>query len=91
MTHTCQPRSVWGIGHPIPGVNPDKLEGPEVGAIVSYRNGSRTVEVLERSYVWSPGECRHKGGYRLYNSKVVRDINEPNWRVVVSDFDLSAI
>jgi len=91
MSHVCNFRSAWPIGHPLPEVNPDRLQGPEVGEIVSYKNGERIVEVLERSYVWSPGECRHKGGNRLYNAKVVRDINQPSWRVVVNDSDLSPV
>ena len=95
MTHVCNFRSAWPIGHPLPPVNPDRLQGPEVGTICTYtsHDGSdvRTVEVLERSYVWSPGECRHKGGNRLYNAKVVRDINQPSWRVVVNDSQLEVI
>lgn len=49
--------------------------------------------VLERSYVWSPGECRHNGGYRQYGSKVIRvtDILDGGrqYTVVVQDADLT--
>ena len=46
--------------------------------------------VLHRSYVWSPGECRHKGGYRHYDWSVIR-VFEPSreYEVVVNDSDLS--
>lgn len=48
--------------------------------------------VLERSYVWSPGECRHHGGYRRYDWSVIQVFpggDEPSYRVVVDDEELS--
>lgn len=45
--------------------------------------------VLRQSYVWSPGECRHRGGYRHYDWTVIR-VFEPSraYEVVVDDKDL---
>lgn len=50
----------------------------------SYRANS-VVRVVEQSYVWSPGECRHKGGHRNYDWSVV-DFGDV--RLVVNDSDL---
>ena len=47
------------------------------------------VRVVQRSYVSSPGECRHNGGYRRYDWSVVTD--EHGYRVVVNDSDLIPI
>ena len=45
--------------------------------------------VLARSYVWSPGECRHKGGYRRYDWKVISTVGEGRaYTAVVDDKDL---
>jgi hypothetical protein len=45
--------------------------------------------VLHRSYVWSPGECRHKGGYRRYDWTVISTVGEGRaYTVVVDDKDL---
>lgn len=49
----------------------------------------RFVRVVARSYVWSPNECRHNGGYRRYDWTVVDD--EHGYRVVVDDTDLITI
>ena len=49
------------------------------------------AEVIAQSYVWSPGECRHGGGYRRYDWTVIK-VFEPEgrtYRVVVDDTDLS--
>lgn len=47
--------------------------------------------IKARSYVWSPGECRHKGGYRRYDWKVIRTFGDGRWyTVVVDDKDLIA-
>lgn len=77
MTHVCDFSSAWPIGHPLPPVDPTKLRGPEVGTIVRYHDekyprwNGLLMRVRERSYVWSPGECRHGGGYRNYDWTVV--------------------
>lgn len=82
--HACDLSSPWPVGHPIPAEDPAKVGGPEVGALcvvtTKYRPG-RVVRVLERSYVWSPGECRSGGGNRLYHMAVITD--EHGYRVVV--------
>jgi hypothetical protein len=90
--HVCQLADVWPTGHPLPPVDPDRLTGPEVGAlcvITSKYNPGRVVRVLERSYVWSPGECRNNGGYRRYDWSLVTD--EHGYRVVMNDKDLITI
>lgn len=98
--HVCNLKASWPIGHPLPAVNPDKLTGPEVGEYVLYhdryaeragRPAEVVVKVLERSYVWSPGECRSKGGYRRYDWSVVERGPAGLGRVVVSDMDLSPL
>lgn len=100
--HVCNFRSAWPVGHPLPPEDPAKLRGPEIGSVHPYegRYGGpgQTATVLERSYVWSPGECRSKGGHRNYDWSVVRvdvpagsDERYPNGRsytVVVNDTDL---
>jgi hypothetical protein len=94
--HVC-PNNAWPTGHPLPPVDPAKLTGPEVGEFVMYQNkyrpndGAVVVKVLERSYVWSPGECRHKGGYRRYDWTVI-EVGPDRYRaVVVDDTDLSPL
>jgi len=90
--HDCQWGSPWPTGHPLPPEDPEKLQGPEVGTLCvitgKYKTG-RIVRIIERSYVWSPGECRSNGGYRHYNWSVVSD--EHGYRVVMDDKDLLPI
>ncbi len=102
IAHVCDHGSAWPIGHPEPVEDPARLIGPEVGSVHPYEGKyggpGQTAEVLQRSYVWSPGECRSNGGRRLYGSSVVRvivprggDERYPNGReytVVVNDTDL---
>lgn len=89
--HVCNMRSAWPVGHPLPPVNADRLTGPEVGTLCwslsecDFLSGV-VVKVVERSYVWSPGECRHGGGYRRYDWSVIE--YGPNKRVVVNDTEL---
>lgn len=77
--HICNLRSAWPIGHPLPPEDPAKLTGPEVGDLVVYNDPTYSrwhgmvMTVTARSYVWSPGECRSKGGHRLYSDSVVFD------------------
>ena len=49
------------------------------------------VKVLHRSYVWSPGECRSKGGYRHYDWSVIEEGPDGYRRVVVDDKKLSPL
>ena len=75
------PCKVVGCDHtsPVPE-DPAKLQGPEVGSLCIYYDEDfpqwhgLVVEVLHRSYVWSPevhvGVNAH--GYRLYDSSVIR-------------------
>lgn len=104
--HVCRLGDPWPTGHPLPPVDPAKLTGPEVGTEVMYHRVRRwgdgnpvvwhenvadlPATVLDRSYVWSPGECRHKGGYRRYDWTVIK-VHEPGheYTVVVDDKDLS--
>ena len=110
MEHVCRMSDPWPTGHPLPPEDPAKLQGPEVGARVTYHRVRRwgvydsdlgetvwhtetselPAEVLRRSYVWSPGECRHKGGYRHYDWTVIRVFEpERTYEVVVDDKELS--
>ena len=51
----------------------------------------RIVRVIRRSYVWSPGECRSKGGYRRYDWSVIEEGPGEYRSVVVDDKDLSPL
>lgn len=102
MTHACNLKSAWPIGHPLPAEDPAKLTGPELGTVWPYEGqyggAGQTATVISRSYVWSPGECRSQGGYRHYDWSVVlvtvpagSDERHPNGRtytVVVNDSTL---
>ena len=62
--------------NPPPAENPDRLQGPEVGAECIYRSrsfpdGVRVV-VTARSYVWAPGDPAYHGGSRRYDWKTIR-------------------
>lgn len=46
------------------------------------------VRVIERSYVWSPGECCEQGGYRHYDWSVIEEGPNKYRAVVVNDTDL---
>ena len=90
--HVCDWGSAWPTGHPLPPEDPAKLTGPEVGALCIITSKYRTglvVRVLHRSYVWSPGECRSKGGYRHYDWSVITD--DHGYRVVMDDKDLLVV
>jgi len=106
MNHVCNMRDPWPVGHPLPEIDDSKLQGPMVGDVVTYTHTKKwgegyptvwheevevhTAVVIERSYVWSPGECRHKGGYRHYDWSVIRYGDGPRQvQVVVNDTDLS--
>jgi hypothetical protein len=77
MTHIGHNQGAWPTGCPLPPVDPDRLTGPEVGQVVRYHDpqfvrwDGTLMRVKERSYVWSPGECRSNGGYRHYDWTVV--------------------
>ena len=76
MNHVC-PNNAWPTGHPLPPIDPAKLTGPAVGSVVRYDEprypqwDRLLMRIKESSYVWSPGECRHGGGYRRYDWSVV--------------------
>lgn len=76
---------------PIPAENPDKLQGPAIGDVCLYqpRTGDPIlVTVLERSYVWAPGDPSYHGGSRRYDWTV---INGPRGHLVVDDKDLTPV
>ena len=79
------------ICNPPPAERPDKLQGPEVGALCVYqsrhRPGPEMVSVTERSYVWAPGDPSYHGGSRRYDWKVVRFDNGKT--LCVDDKDLA--
>ena len=96
MQHVCDFKSAWPVGHPLPPEDPSRLTGPEVGATVRYvgrypdllaKTGG-IATVIERSYVWSPGECRSKGGYRHYDWSVIEWAGKT---MCVNDTDLEEI
>lgn len=80
--------------------NPDKLEGPELGALVLYRNpryprwDGQVMRVHARSYVWAGEQHMPNGyhGHRHYDWTVVQGIDGvSDRRMVVNDDELTAI
>jgi hypothetical protein len=53
----------------------------------TFRGVEQVVRVVERSYVWSPGECRANGGRRTYTWSVIEE-GPGVGRMVVNDTDL---
>ena len=75
--HPRTPRLAECKHLPIPPERPEKLQGPEVGALCIYhskypRHDGEMCEVTARSYVWAPGDPSYGGGSRRYDWKVVR-------------------
>jgi hypothetical protein len=80
--------------HPIPPENPDRLQGPEVGALCYYQDDRyqpepTLVRVLERSYVWGPNDPSYHGGSRRYDEKVVQFLDRPARTLVIADAKLT--
>lgn len=77
----------------IPPENPDKLQGPEVGALCLYQDRYQVepmvVRVIERSYVWAPGDPSYRGGARRYDWKIID--RGPKGQLCVDDKDLTII
>lgn len=73
---------------PIPPERPERLQGPEIGALCLYRGA--VVRVVERSYVWAPGDRSYGGGSRRYDLKVI-DRGAPKGRLLVDDKDLTPV
>lgn len=77
----------------IPPEDPARLRGPEVGTRCIYQSpytaGPERVEVVERSYVWAPGDPGYGGGVRRYDVKVIRFVDGTGTRTLsVDDRDL---
>lgn len=76
----------------IPAERPERLQGPEVGALCRYvpRSGvQEIVRVVERSYVWAPGDASYGGGSRRYDWKVIE--RQTKGRLCVDDKDLAPV
>ena len=77
--------------NPPPPERPERLQGPEVGAVCVYQSryhaGPELVQVTERSYVWAPGDPSYHGGARRYDWKVIRYGNGKT--LCVDDKDLT--
>lgn len=89
--HPRTPRLALCPHYPIPPENPDRLQGPETGSLCLYGYKDEppiVVRVLERSYVWAPGE---RSGSRRYDLKVIAKGPNGTRRVVVDDRDLVAL
>lgn len=98
--HECRLGDPWPTGHPLPPEDPARLQGPPLGfALYHDKYASKkagtdvytVVKVIERSYVWSPGECRSGGGYRHYDWKVIEEGPNKYRAVVVDDADLTPL
>jgi hypothetical protein len=81
--------------NPIPPERPGLLQGPEVGALCLYQDRYQTepmvVRVLERSYVWAPGDPSYHGGARRYDWKVIARGPNGTRTLCVDDKDLTQI
>lgn len=89
--HPRTPRLRECRHYPIPPENPERLQGPEAGALCLYQNERyqpepMVVRVVERSYVWSPGD---RSQSRRYDLKVIH--RGPKGRLLVDDKDLAPI
>lgn len=84
--HPRTPRLAECQHMPIPPERPERLRGPLVGAICVYQSqyepGPTLVRVIERSYVWAPGDASYGGGSRRYDWSVVA---WPSGRTLVVD------
>lgn len=80
------------ICNPPPSERPDKLQGPEVGTLCLYQGRNDpsplVVRVLERSYVWGPGDPSYHGGARRYDWKVIARGPNGTRTLCVDDKDL---
>lgn len=89
------------ICNPPPPERPDKLQGPEIGALCRYLSRSgigEIVRVTARSYVWAPGDPSYHGGARRYDWKVIERQNLVNGSFIgngrtlcVDDTDLTEV
>lgn len=81
------------VCNPIPPERPEKLQGPEIGTRWLYQGRHdpepMIVRVVERSYVWAPGDPSYHGGARRYDWKVID--RGAKGRLVVDDKDLRPI
>jgi hypothetical protein len=88
--HPRTPRLALCNHYPIPPENPDRLQGPEVGSLCLYSDrfqpAPMVVRVLERSYVWAPGE---RSQSRRYDLKVIARGPNGTRHVLVDDKYLS--
>lgn len=80
---------------PIPPERPERLQGPEIGTECIYNSASerfngRRVVVIERSYVWGPGDASYGGGARHYDWKVIRFLDDGR-TLCVDDKDLTPV
>lgn len=82
------------ICNPPPAERPERLQGPEIDTLVrvtsryDWLNG-RVARILERSYVWAPGDPSYHGGARRYDWKVIQ--YGEGKTLVVDDKDLTPI
>ena len=78
---------------PIPPERPERLQGPEKGTLCEYQGRYQpervVVRVVERSYVWAPGDPGYGGGSRRYDWKVVE--LPTGKQLCVDDSDLSPL
>jgi hypothetical protein len=87
--HPRTPRLAECRHYPIPPENPDRLQGPEVGTLCLYQGRNdpspAVVRVVERSYVWSPGDHSQS---RRYDLKVIARGPNRTRTLLVDDKDL---
>lgn len=93
--HPCTAAARECIHLPIPPERPEKLQGPEVGTLCLYQSKYQpepmVVRVLERSYVWAPGDRSYGGGSRRYDWKVIARGPNGTRTLCVDDNDLSPL
>lgn len=90
--HPRTPRLAVCHHYPIPPERPERLQGPEVGALCLYQGRNDpspvVVRVLERSYVWAPGE---RTGTRRYDLKVIARGPNGTRHLLVDDKNLTPL
>lgn len=87
----------FDLSHPDTPERPEKVKGPEIGALMRYRSKyeqpDRVVKVIARSYVWSPEQHNPDGthGFRRYDWTVIQRGPKSGQHLVVDDVELFPI
>lgn len=93
--HPRTPRLAECNHLPIPPERLERLQGPEVGSLCLYQSRYQpepmVVRVIERSYVWAPGDRAYHGGSRRYDVKVIARNPNGTDTLLVDDKELTPL